>query len=961
MSDTIEVINASTHNLKNISLSIPRNKLVVFTGVSGSGKSSLVFDTIYAEAQRRYLETLSSYGQSYLNPLEKAPVEKITGLSPAIAIDQKSASNSPRSTVGTITEVTDYLRLLFAKVGTPHCPKDGTKIEAQSLQQMLERIKALPQGTRLQLLAPVVRGRKGDYNALFQQLRKEGFQRVRADGEFLVLDEMPEDFRLARYKEHTIEVVIDRLILKTSDSQTQRLSKALEQALRKGDGQLVVLHQEKGEDAAKEFVLSQHLACNTCGTNYGEMAPRLFSFNSPYGACETCQGTGLYYQLRWDKCVPDPSLSLLEDGIPPLAKVLGRKKKWFYGALAKQLDVDARAPLSTWNEKAIQQLLKGKGAKDGKSSQYDWENDDSFSEWLLSAFPGLEEALFQRWQHAKNPGQRKYLTNFFEEKVCPACEGARLNPFALAVRLADLSFDGLHNLSVSACYQALIGASHLLNETTYIIARQPLQEALSRLRFLEEVGLSYLSLGRRANTLSGGEAQRIRLASQLGSNLSGVLYVLDEPSIGLHPQNTEQLIKTLKHLCARQNSLLIVEHEEQIIEQADYLIDIGPYAGLNGGELVLEGPVDELKTSSLQNGKGKHSGQSSLTQQYLSHTKQVSAPEARREGTGKALKLVGAKAHNLDNLTVEFPLGTLMCVTGPSGSGKSTLVFDCIEKALSHYLTPEQTPNFPETVKALKGYEAVTRVLSLDQSPIGKSSRSNIATYTNLFDTIRLIFTGTEQAKILGLNKSAFSFNVKGGRCESCQGTGKETLQMGLLPKVEQTCPYCQGQRFQPHVLSVTYQGLNITQVLNLSIRQSLDFFGENPKLVESLSLLNEIGLGYLKLGQATSTLSGGEAERLKLSVELNKKQRGHTLYLMDEPSIGLHWQDIQRLVDILHKLVDQGHTVVLIEHNIDLIKNADIVYDLGPGGGDYGGKLTALGTPESLRTNKLSPTGPYL
>jgi excinuclease ABC subunit A len=953
-SQTIHIEAASTHNLRHISLDIPKHQLVVFTGVSGSGKSSLVFDTVFAESQRRYVESLNTYARQFIGQMERPVVKRIEGLSPAIAIDQKSASNSPRSTVGTVTEVLDYLRVLYARIGEPHCPTCGQAIAAQSPQQMIDSVSALPQGTKVQVLAPVVRGRKGDYNALFAQLRKEGLSRARIDGEDVLLDELPEDYRLARTKTHTIEVVIDRLILKPGEALAHRLSDAIYKALKKGDG-FVTLQTlaPKAETGWQERTLSRYLACTACDTSFGEMAPRVFSFNSPYGACQTCQGAGFTYEVNVEQLVPDPTLTLKEGALAPLKRLLGRGYGKLMTLLAKEYGLRTGVPYRTLTAAEVSLLLNGPPRKGADAVRPTLANatqdDDETDTWLdlLEHFEGVQPALKQRFQTASGT-RKRYLKAFFVEAVCSACRGARLQPFPLAVTLGGLSIEQVCQFSITDALAYVVDLPAKLSDTQLKIARSALQEVEKRLRFLLAVGLDYLTLSRRANTLSGGEAQRIRLASQIGSGLVGVLYVLDEPTIGLHPHNNQQLINTLKSLRDKGNSVLVVEHDEDMIRQADWLIDVGPHAGRHGGEIVVSGPPDTV-------------GQvpTSLTGAYLDCRTVIAPNPSPRTGTGHAITLANVCQNNLKSVTAAFPLGTFTCVTGMSGSGKSTLVFDVLLQAVRHHFDPTEAQ--PLETGAVTGLEHIKRFVVVDQSPIGRTSRSTPATYANLMDPIRNLFSNTALAKIRGWGPGHFSFNVKGGRCEVCKGEGQRTIEMKFLPNASVQCEACHGRRYSADTLEVRYHDLNIYEVLNLSVGEALAFFADVPSLTRMLQVLDDIGLDYIQLGQPAPTLSGGEAQRLKLATELMTPSKQPTLYLMDEPTIGLHWHDLAHLLTMLHRLVDGGHSVVAIEHNLDFIQSADWLLDLGPMGGKQGGQLVASGPPRTIADSPASLTGQHL
>jgi excinuclease ABC subunit A len=964
---TIELTEACTHNLQGVSLSLPRHKLVVFTGVSGSGKSSLVFDTLYAEGQRRYVESLNTYARQLIGQQAKPDVKSLTGLSPAIAIDQKSASGLNRSTVGTVTEVLDYCRVLFARIGQPHCPACGSPIFQQSQQQLLAKLLSLPQGTKLQLLAPVVRGRKGDYNALFHHLRKEGYARAWVDGHETVLDELPDDYRLERHKVHHIEVVIDRLIIKATDALTQRLQDALTKALKKGDGFVVVHRQAANATQWSVETHSKHLACTVCeGVPMTEMAPRLFSFNSPYGACPTCQGTGFSYEVDEAQLVPDPALTLAQGALAPLKKLLGRSYRTFCTSLAKAHGVRVNVAYNKLTQDELALVLYG----DAEAKRRQWlprtadapadEGDDSTDTWadLLETFEGVVPALKRRFEQASG-AMRRYLQPFFKEQTCPACQGARLNPQALGVVLGGLNLHQLCELPVPKALATIKTLGAGLDDTQRLIAHNALRAIEQRLHFLTEVGLDYLSLSRRANTLSGGEAQRIRLASQLGSGLSGVLYVLDEPTIGLHPYNNQQLIATLKRLRDQGNCVLVVEHDEDMIREADWLVDIGPMAGKHGGECVAQGTPTALLANPQASPHSltvQHLAGNSLLGEFANRTpRPVPAPKAK---TGW-LHLNDVHQHNLNHVTLSVPLNTLTCVTGMSGSGKSTLVFKALLQAMRHRFTPEEA--YPAQCGALVGAEALERLVVIDQTPIGRTSRSTPATYANLWDSIRNVFANTALAKTRAYKPSQFSFNVKGGRCDVCKGSGVQTLQMKLLPDAQVVCPSCNGKRFLTETLEVRYNGLSIYDVLCLTVEEARDVFADIPKLADQLGVLAEIGLDYITLGQSATTLSGGEAQRLKLATELMNPSRLPTLYLLDEPTIGLHWHDLAHLLKLLHQLVDQGHTVLTIEHHLDLVKAADYVIDLGPMGGEAGGNIVATGSPAQVAKEPASLTGRFL
>ncbi|MCX5920544.1 MAG: excinuclease ABC subunit A [Candidatus Melainabacteria bacterium] len=1013
----IHVEQACTHNLHNVTVDIPKHQLVVFTGVSGSGKSSLAFDTIYAEAQRRFMDSLSDYAKQFIGHSNPPPVAWMTGLSPAIAIEQKTASYSPRSTVGTVTEVMDYFRVLFARAGTPHCSSCGANIQPQSPTQMKERLLALGEGTKLQLLAPVVKGRKGEYGVLFHQLRKEGYSRVRVDGEVLELDELPETYKLARYKIHHVEVVIDRIVLKTSDSVVHRLEEGIAKTLKKGEGTLIALYQQPNTSVFTETTFSKFLSCLPCQLDFGEMAPRLFSFNSPYGACPTCQGTGQEVHFNADSLITLPHLSLEAGGIPVLLELMGKRSFNAFIPLLKEAlapyPLPTHLPFTQWTDFEKTLLLYGKSAIETteeaeseaegvgfikpKKSTLEKDpprlNADTKEAWaisflaetdeevaslgeldgLLENFHGLVPLLKARFQSGSNALKAK-LAPCFKAHTCNECKGVRLNAFARSVTLGShgLTMQTLHDYSIDALYLAVKALWEQLSPTQLLIVQTPLKAVETRLKFLLDVGLSYLTLGRRADTLSGGEAQRIRLASQIGSGLVGVLYVLDEPSIGLHPHNNQQLIESLKTLRDKGNSVLVVEHDEEMIQQADWVIDIGPHAGRLGGQLIAEGTAETI---------AKTAG--SVTGQYLAGTKKIPVNTNHRKGNGNAITLKGVNRHNLKNLTVAFPLGKWTTVTGLSGSGKSTLVLDCLYPAIETYLKTmtlsygrkrvlpegETLPDNwlpPEGVKTVSGLEHIDKLVVVDQSPIGRTSRSNPATYTGLFDSIRNLYANTAAAKQRGFTPAHFSFNVNKGRCETCMGAGTVTYKMGLLPDSSVPCPVCEGKRYKPEILAVKYEGLNIAELLETPIEQTLPLFESHVILHKQLQVLVDVGLGYLALGQGAPFLSGGEAQRLKLATELMLPLRsrsvvGQTVYLFDEPSVGLHWEDLATLVTVMNRLVDAGHTVIAVEHQLDFIAASDWVIDLGPEAGQAGGQIVAVGTPQKIASTKASLTGHYL
>jgi excinuclease ABC subunit A len=955
--EKIQIHNANEHNLNHVSLTLPRDKLIVFTGVSGSGKSSLAFDTIFAEGQRRYVESLSSYARQFIGQFEKPNVESVDGLSPAISIDQKSTTRSPRSTVGTVTEIYDYLRVLYARIGCAHCPHCGEEITPQSLQRVLESVMQLPEGSKLQILAPIVRGRKGEYNALFQQLRKEGYARVRIDGELHLLEELPEAYRLEKTKKHNVEAVIDRVVLKDEDRIRHRLTEAIQVALKKSDGFVMVQWLGGGEAGAdREFFYSQHLACPQCEVSFDEMAPRIFSFNSPYGACVTCDGLGLEFEISETLLVPDPKKTLLQGAIAPFEKTTGRYYQAFLKKLAKQYGVRIDVPFEALNEREKKLFFYGDTtagddahplqetetpqATDADDDDYDWFD-------FVSRFDGIVNILKRRYLYGTE-GMKNYIETFMQENVCRACAGTRLKPFSLAVTLGEKSIYDLCALSIKEAYAFIQKVPDSLTDFQQTVGRQALYEVEDRLRFLLDVGLEYLTLSRRAATLSGGEAQRIRLATQIGAGLSGILYVLDEPSIGLHQHNNQQLIQTLCRLRDQGNSLIVVEHDEDTIRAADWVVDIGPGAGIHGGNVVAEGTPKALTKN-----------KASLTGQYLSGKRSIPVPDQPREGNGSSLTLHHATLHNLKDVTVSLPLGTLIGVTGLSGSGKSTLIFDILYNALRYHFRKHVAR--PEGIGEIEGLAELDKFIHIDQSPIGRSPRSNPATYTGIFDPIRNVFASTEEAKVRGYNAGRFSFNVKTGRCEACKGDGNLVLEMNFLPDVHIRCDTCNGTRYNRDTLAVTYRGKTIADVLAMSVEEACGFFEQQPRILRMLEVLRDVGLDYIQLGQAATTLSGGEAQRLKLATEFCKRSTGKTLYLMDEPTVGLHWQDLENLMMILNRLVDQGNTVIVIEHNLDFIKAVDHILDMGPEGGERGGEVVVQGTPKEVAQCEESYTGKFL
>jgi excinuclease ABC subunit A len=941
MAESLVVRGAREHNLKNVSLELPRNKLIVFTGLSGSGKSSLAFDTIYAEGQRRYVESLSAYARQFLGQVDKPDVDFIEGLSPAISIDQKSASRNPRSTVGTITEIYDYLRLLFARVGVAHCPNDGSVVTRQTPQQIVDRILELPDGVRFQVLAPVVRGRKGEYEGLIDDLAKQGFVRARIDGEVVDIGsgERP---KLARYEQHTIEVIVDRLVKR--DGIERRLTDSLETALKLAEGVAEVqIVPKEGEEEAEVLTFSQHLACPMGDYSMEELAPRNFSFNSPYGACPHCAGLGTRYEVDPDLVVPDADLSIDQGCIAPWAGTRGEYFHRVLVAVAATYKFSTRTAFGKLKKADQKVLLFGSGTK---QIHVEYRNRYGRTRSYHTHYEGIVPYLQRRHSEAESDHMREQIEGYMREVPCPDCGGARLKPESLAVTVGGLNLFQVCDLSIAKSADAL-GALEL-SERDRLIAERVLKEVNARLRFLLDVGLDYLTLNRSAATLAGGEAQRIRLASQIGSGLVGVLYVLDEPSIGLHQRDNRRLLDTLIRLRELGNTVIVVEHDEDTIRIADHVVDIGPGAGEHGGEVVVSGTVDKL----LKNRR-------SMTGQYLSGKKTIPVPAQRREPNGKWLVVRGAREHNLQDIDVEFPLGTLTCVTGVSGSGKSTLVNDILYRALMQRIYKSKM--VPGRHKGIDGDEFLDKVISIDQSPIGRTPRSNPATYTGVFDHIRKLFSQTQEARVRGYMPGRFSFNVSGGRCEACAGDGTIKIEMHFLPDVYVPCEVCKGARYNRDTLDITFKGKNIAEVLDMPCEEAKEFFANQPVIARHMETITDVGLGYVRLGQPAPTLSGGEAQRVKLASELSKRSTGHTIYLLDEPTTGLHFEDIRKLLGVLSRLVDQGNTVLVIEHNLDVIKTADWVIDLGPEGGDGGGTVVIEGPPEAVAANPLSHTGRFL
>ena len=952
--ENLRVIGAREHNLKNITVEIPRDKLVVLTGLSGSGKSSLAFDTIFAEGQRRYVESLSSYARQFLGQMNKPDVDAIEGLSPAVSIDQKGTTHNPRSTVGTVTEIYDYLRLLFARVGIPHCPICGRQVQKQSAEEIVNTILALPEGSRLLILSPVVRERKGTYQAVFEDISKSGFARARVDGNVFSLDE---EIKLDRYKKHTIEAVVDRVVISHPENeadekaQRSRLTDSVETALRYGDGYVTV--QNLSSDPPEDIQFSENLACPEHGSILIEIEPRTFSFNTPHGACPTCQGLGTMQEIDPDLLIPDKSISLRDGAIAALEWSGPREEGGYYWqmleSLAKSAHIDLDQPVSKLTKAQLNLVLYG---TQGKEIPVEYTRHNGHESVFYTPFEGVINNLQRRYRETQSEYIRMRIAEFMGEKPCPECGGKRLRKEALAVTV-----DGFNIIDVTEwpVNKTLAWIEHLaspadspLTTREKAIAERIFKEITSRLGFLVDVGLDYLTLQRSASTLSGGEAQRIRLATQVGSRLMGVLYVLDEPSIGLHPRDTRRLLNTLEGLRDLGNTVLVVEHDDETIRSADWVVDLGPGAGEHGGKVIAEGTPEQIQQVP-----------ESLTGAYLSGRLVVPVPEQRRPGNGKYLRIIGAAANNLKNLTVDIPLGKFVCITGVSGSGKSTLLVDVLYNALARQLMGAHTQ--AGAYQRIEGTENLDKIINIDQSPIGRTPRSNPATYTGVFDDIRDLFASMPEAKMRGYTKGRFSFNVKGGRCEACQGQGELRIEMQFLPDVYVPCEVCHGKRYNHETLQVRFKDLNIADVLDLSVDQALELFSAFPRIQRRLETLQAVGLGYIRLGQSAPTLSGGEAQRVKLAKELSRRATGSTLYVLDEPSVGLHAADVHRLIEVLQSLVDAGNTVVVIEHNLDIIKVADWIIDLGPEGGEKGGELVAEGTPEQLCGSPASYTGQYL
>ena len=936
MNDKIVIKGAKVHNLKNVSVEIPRNKLVVFTGLSGSGKSSLAFDTLYAEGQRRYMESISAYARQFLGQMNKPDVEYIEGLSPAVSIEQKTTSRNPRSTVGTVTEIYDYLRLLYARVGTPHCPKCGKEISQQSVDQIVDRVMQLDEKTKFQIMSPIVRGKKGTQEKTLEHIKKSGYVRARIDGEIYDLTE--EEVTLEKNKKHNIEVVIDRLVVK--EGIEVRLTDSIEAALKLGEGLVIINVIGKGDT-----LFSENFACPDCGISIGEIAPRLFSFNSPWGKCDHCDGLGTLMEIDENLVIPNKDLSIMQGAISSWGDGRLKEDSWTYAvltALSEKYDFSLNTPIKDLPRNIVDILLYG---TNGETTEVYYVKDGIRKKYNY-AYDGEINSLKRRYMETGSEYIKQEIEQYMNDNPCPKCKGARLKPEALAVTIGGKNINEFTQMSIKDELEFI--KSLEFSEKNQIISRQIIKEINSRLQFLVDVGLEYLDLARSSGTLSGGESQRIRLATQIGSQLMGVLYVLDEPSIGLHQRDNDKLIATLKHLRDIGNTVVVVEHDDDTIKEADYIVDIGPGAGERGGEIIAAGTVDDIMKC-----------KKSITGQYLTGEKKVEVPKKRRKGNGNLITVKGAKENNLKNINVKFPLGVFNIVTGVSGSGKSTLVNEILYKGVSKVVS--KTKAIPGKHKEILGCENIDKVINIDQSPIGRTPRSNPATYTGTFDIIRELFASTPEAKMRGYKQGRFSFNVKGGRCEACSGDGIIKIEMQFLSDVYVPCDVCKGKRYNRETLEVKYKGKNIDDVLNMTVEEALEFFENIPRIKNKIQTLYDVGLGYIRLGQPSTQLSGGEAQRIKLAYELSKRSTGKTLYILDEPTTGLHVDDVNRLVYILQRLVDAGNTVVVIEHNLDMIKCADNIIDLGPEGGDKGGTIVATGTPEKIVKVKESYTGQYL
>lgn len=931
--DKIVIHGARAHNLKNVDVTIPRDKMVVVTGLSGSGKSSLAFDTLYAEGQRRYVESLSAYARQFLGQMDKPDVDSIDGLSPAISIDQKTTSKNPRSTVGTVTEINDYLRLLYARVGHPICPNDHIEITSQSVEQMVDKVLELPERTKIQILAPVVAKKKGQHKKVFEMIQREGYVRMRVDGELYDVTEAPE---LTKNKKHDIEIIVDRIVVK--EGIRSRLFDSFEAALRLAEGYAIV--DVIGE---KEMLFSEHYACPYCGFTVGELEPRLFSFNAPFGACPDCDGLGVKLEVDMDLVIPDQSKTLLEGALIPWNPISSQYYPQMLEQACLSFGIDMDTPFEDLPKEHQDIILNG---SNGENFHFHYENDFGGVRDVEVPFEGIINNINRRYAETNSDFTRDQMRLYMTELTCQTCHGYRLNPQALSVQINETNIGQVSEDSINSALEFFETVA--LSEQEKVIAKPILKEIKDRLSFLRNVGLDYLTLSRASGTLSGGEAQRIRLATQIGSNLSGVLYILDEPSIGLHQRDNDRLIESLKKMRDLGNTLIVVEHDEDTMRAADYLIDVGPGAGDQGGEIVAAGTPKEVEKNP-----------NSLTGQYLSGKREIAVPKERRKGNGKKIKVTGAAENNLKNIDAEFPLGKFVAVTGVSGSGKSTLVNQILKKALAQKLN--RNSNKPGKFKKLTGYNNIEKLVDIDQSPIGRTPRSNPATYTSVFDNIRDLFAQTNEAKIRGYKKGRFSFNVKGGRCEACRGDGIIKIEMHFLPDVYVPCEVCHGKRYNSETLEVHYKGKNIADILEMTVEDAVEFFKHIPKIHRKLQTIVDVGLGYVTMGQPATTLSGGEAQRMKLASELHKNSNGKNFYILDEPTTGLHTDDIARLLKVLERFVDAGNTVLVIEHNLDVIKSADYVIDLGPEGGDGGGTILATGTPEEIAEVPESYTGHYL
>ena len=936
MNDKIIIKGAKEHNLKNIDVEIEKNTLTVITGLSGSGKSSLAFDTLYAEGQRRYVESLSAYARQFLGLMEKPDVESIEGLSPAISIDQKTTSRNPRSTVGTVTEIYDFFRLLYARIGVPYCPNCGRKIEKQTVDQIVDSVLSLGEGTRIQVLSPIVRGKKGEFYKLIDNMQKEGFVRARIDGEVY---ELSDDIDLDRNKKHNIDIIVDRLVVK--EEIRNRLSESIETAMKHSNSLVKIDAPGKGEK-----LFSGNYACPDCNISFEELSPRMFSFNNPFGACPECSGIGYVMKMDEDLIIPDKSKTLY-DGVKAFGSSTLKKgdtmARMYFESIGQHYGVDIKnKPIKKLPKEFLQKILYGTG-----DEEIDFEYSSSAGvRKFTQPFEGVIPTLDRRYRETKSDGMRSFYEMYMSNSPCHSCNGARLKPEVLSIKVGDKNINEITALPINKLKEYLNSLE--LNKKDRMIADVILQEINARLQFMMDVGLEYLTLSRSAGTLSGGEAQRIRLATQIGSGLSGVLYILDEPSIGLHQRDNDKLIATMKKLRDLGNTLIVVEHDEDTMYSADQIIDIGPGAGVHGGYIIAQGTADEIKNV-----------ENSITGQYLSGRKKVQVPKKRRKSNGKSIEIIDATENNLKKINVKIPLGVFNCITGVSGSGKSTLVNEVLYKYLAKELNGSNEK--PGKCAKIKGIENIDKVINIDQSPIGRSPRSNPATYTGVFDVIRDIFAETNEAKMRGFQKGRFSFNVEGGRCEACQGDGVLKIEMNFLPDVYVPCEVCHGKRYNRETLEVRYKGKTISDVLDMTVEEALEFFSNIPRIKQKIQTLQDVGLGYIKLGQPSTTLSGGEAQRVKLATELSKRATGKTLYILDEPTTGLHIADVHKLIEILHRLVDTGNTILVIEHNLDLIKTADHIIDLGPEGGDNGGEVIAIGTPEQICKNERSYTGKFL